>query len=121
MSGGELLMQQKVASTMRIAAISIFLAGIALLPGCKSPLNECHETNKDYAGAPELPPLQAPAGLEAPNTRNSLKIPPLNTPERVRGKEEPCLAAPPPFSTPKAADSPKPAEARKPASPPSSN
>ena len=101
-------MQQKVARSMRITAILIALIGVAALSACKSPLNECHESNKDYAGAKELPPLQAPPGLDIPDTRNALKVPPLNTPERVRGKNEPCLAAPPPFGTPKSTETPKP-------------
>jgi uncharacterized lipoprotein len=69
----------------------------------------CNATDKDYAGAEEVPPLQAPPGLDKPDTRNALKIPPLNTPERPRGKDEPCLDAPPPFATtPKAAEPQKP-------------
>jgi uncharacterized lipoprotein len=63
----------------------------------------CKQSNKDYVGAQELPPLKAPEGLEAPNTRNALKVPPLATPERVRGPDEPCLDAPPPYSTAKTA------------------
>jgi len=59
-----------------------------------------------------------PPGLDAPNTRNALKVPPLNTPERVRGKDEPCLDIPPPFSSQKAAApkgaAPAPAEPPKP-------
>jgi hypothetical protein len=55
-----------------------------------------------------MPPLQAPPGLEAPDTRNALRVPPLNTPERTRGKDEPCLSAPPPYATPKAAEPQKP-------------
>jgi uncharacterized lipoprotein len=82
----------------------ILLCSLVLLTGataCKSPLVGCHQSNKDYAGAPEVPPLQAPPGLEAPNTRNALKVPPLNTPERVRGPNEPCLDTPPPYSASK--------------------
>jgi uncharacterized lipoprotein len=104
---------------MRI--VGILLAStlaIAVLPGCKSKLTSCSQTNKDYAGAREVPPLQAPPGLDAPNTRNALKVPPLNAPERVRGKEEPCLDIPPPFSTkaatPKAAPTPQNTEPAKP-------
>jgi uncharacterized lipoprotein len=77
---------------------------VAVLAGCKTPLESCRKDNKEYAGAKELPPLKAPPGLEAPNTRNALKVPPLQSPERVRGKNEPCLDAPPPFSTPKATE-----------------
>jgi uncharacterized lipoprotein len=95
-----------------ILLVSMLVAGG--LSGCfKSKLTSCNQTNEEYAGAQEVPPLQAPPGLDAPNTRNSLKVPPLSTPERVRGKDEPCLDIPPPFSTPKAA-APGPAEAPKP-------
>jgi len=90
---------------MRIPAI--FVASVlvlALLPGCKSRGQTCKQDNKDYVGAREMPPLKAPPDLEAPDTRNALKVPPLNTPERARGKNEPCLDVPPPFATPKAPD-----------------
>ncbi len=90
---------------MRIAIVltTVLLSG-ALLAGCKSNSTSCKQSNKDYAGAPELPPLKAPAGLEVPDTRNALKVPPLNTPERPRGKDEPCLDMPPPFTSPKGPD-----------------
>jgi uncharacterized lipoprotein len=87
---------------MRIAGpIVASLLVLAALTGCKSRMESCSQTNKDYAGAKEVPPLQAPPGLETPNTRNALKVPPLNTPERPRSKNEACLDIPPPFSTPK--------------------
>ena len=98
----------RIAGTLVIAVLALGLAS-----GCKSRMTSCSQTNKDYAGAKELPPLKAPPGLETPNTRNALKVPPLTTPERVRGKNEPCLDIPPPFTTPKAGDAPKPAEAPK--------
>jgi uncharacterized lipoprotein len=87
---------------MRIAgilALSLFAFAAA---GCKSPLKGCSQSNEDYAGAKEMPPLKAPPGLDAPETRNALRVPPLDTPERVRGPNEPCLDTPPPYSTPKA-------------------
>ena len=52
-------------------------------------------------------PLKAPPGLQDPDTRNALRVPPLDTPERIRGKNEPCLDAPPPFANPKAPEAPK--------------
>jgi uncharacterized lipoprotein len=81
----------------------ILLAGLAVLSlsACGKRLVTCKQDNKDYVGAKEMPPLKAPEGLEAPDTRNALKVPPLNTPERVRGRNEPCLDAPPPFATAK--------------------
>jgi len=93
----------------------IVLCSLVLLAGvtaCKSPLEGCHQSNKDYAGAQEVPPLQAPPGLDTPNTRNALKVPQLNTPERVRGPNEPCLDAPPPYSASKPI-APPPAEPAK--------
>jgi uncharacterized lipoprotein len=75
------------------------LAAVASLSGCGKRIQSCKQDNKDYAGAREMPPLKAPAGLEAPDTRNSLKVPALNTPERPRGRDEPCLDAPPPFNS----------------------
>jgi uncharacterized lipoprotein len=69
--------------------------------GCGKRLTTCKQDNREYASAQELPPLKAPPGLESPNTRNALKVPPLNTPERTRGRDEPCLDVPPPFTTEK--------------------
>jgi uncharacterized lipoprotein len=100
---------EKVATHMRIPVILIAsVAVLALLPGCKSAATSCKQDNKDYVGAKELPPLKAPSELQPPDTRNALKVPPLNTPERVRGKNEPCLDVPPPFTAPKATDAEKP-------------
>jgi uncharacterized lipoprotein len=94
---------------MRIPAVLLVSAlALTLLPGCKTRGATCKQDNKDYVGAKDLPPLKAPPELQAPDTRNALKVPPLNTPERVRGKNEPCLDIPPPFATPKAAEPQKP-------------
>jgi uncharacterized lipoprotein len=94
---------------MRIPAI-LFASVLVLLvlPGCKHRGATCKQDNKDYVGAKELPPLKAPPGLDAPDTRNALKLPPLDTPERVRAKSEPCLDVPPPFANPKGPDAQKP-------------
>jgi uncharacterized lipoprotein len=87
---------------MRIAgSLVIAVLALGLASGCKSRMESCRQSNKDYAGAKEVPPLKAPPGLDTPNTRNALKVPPLATPERIRGKNEPCLDIPPPFTTPK--------------------
>lgn len=96
-------------TVMTLAAL-LCVAGIS---GCKTRMTSCSQDDKDYAGAQEMPPLQAPAGLDAPNTRNALKVPPLNTPERKRGKNEPCLDIPPQFDSKKSL-TPPPAEPQKP-------
>jgi len=46
-----------------------------------------------------LPGLTVPVGLTPPDTRNQVKIPTLNEPERMRAKNEPCLAQPPSYAT----------------------
>lgn len=68
------------------------------------------------------PPLQAPPGLSAPDTRNGVKIPTLTTPERVRAKSEPCLEDPPnygsePVGPPPPRQIPQPTPAPAPAAP----
>jgi uncharacterized lipoprotein len=77
------------------------LVAVAGLSGCGKRLQTCKQDNKDYVGAKEMPSLKAPAGLESPDTRAALRVPVLNTPERVRGRDEPCLDAPPPFDSAK--------------------
>jgi uncharacterized lipoprotein len=106
--------QTKVASLMpKVAMFVASLLAVSLLSGCGKRAVTCKQSNKDYVGAQEEPPLKAPPGLEAPNTRNALKVPPLNTPERMRGRDEPCLDAPPPYTTPKATPTPPAADAPK--------
>ena len=46
-----------------------------------------------------LPPLQVPPGLDAPDTRNAIKIPPLTEPEHPRTNADPCLSLPPSFKS----------------------
>jgi len=87
---------------MRIVGILLISLLAVAATGCKNKPKGCSQSDRDYAGAQEMPPLKAPPGLEQPETRNALRVPPLNTPERVRGPTEPCLDAPPPFETPKA-------------------
>jgi uncharacterized lipoprotein len=91
---------------MRIAGILLAAVLVAVATGCKTRTVSCKQDNKAYVGAQEAPPLKAPPGLEEPNTRNALKVPQLDTPERIRGKNEPCLDAPPPFAAPKVAAPP---------------
>jgi uncharacterized lipoprotein len=49
--------------------------------------------------AKDMPPLKVPPGLDAPDTRNAIKVPPLDEPERPRAAGEPCLSMPPSFKT----------------------
>jgi len=57
----------------------------------------CHES-QPYQKAASVPPLVIPAGLDAPDTTNALRLPQLNepAPPRRTGKQ-PCLDEPPSF------------------------
>ena len=53
-----------------------------------------------------FPPLRVPAGLDAPDTRNAIKVPPLPETARARLPDEPCLTDPPSFGGPSLAGGP---------------
>jgi len=76
----------------------VLLIGLLALSGCglfKPTYESCEETPA-YAGARDLPALRVPEGVDAPDTRNALKIPDVTTPERPLGGR--CIDAPPPYS-----------------------
>ncbi|HEX4377222.1 MAG TPA: hypothetical protein VHZ99_08725 [Steroidobacteraceae bacterium] len=86
-----------------IGALVLCCAMLPLLDGCAIPF--FHHRNKD-AGCREKPfslntdnrpPLKVPDGMDAPDTRSAIKVPELDTPERVRAKNEPCLSRPPDY------------------------
>jgi uncharacterized lipoprotein len=83
-------------------AVGLLLAVVCATSGC----NPFRRKNADlvckgpegYAEAQSVPPLQIPAGLESPDTRNALKVPELNTPAPPPRKlSEGCLDEPPPY------------------------
>jgi uncharacterized lipoprotein len=62
----------------------------------------CHK-KQVYQEASSVPPLKIPAGLDAPDTSNALRLPQLNEPAPPpRTGQQPCLDEPPPFKVPKA-------------------
>jgi len=71
-----------------------------LLSGChwmhRNRVSSCRETTV-VTEARNLPPLKVPPGLDAPDTRNAIKVPELNEPERPRDPREPCLSQPPSY------------------------
>ena len=83
---------------MRVLALIALLA----LAGCgafRPTFENCDETPA-YAGAKELPPLRVPEGVDAPDTRNALKVPAVTVPEKpLDGR---CIDAPPSYSKPPA-------------------
>jgi len=83
-------------TTMNRIWIAIAACGLAggcgLLPdaysGCDKP--------QPYQSAQEMPALQVPAGADAPDTRNALRIPAVPAPERPPGAGR-CLDHPPAY------------------------
>ena len=80
------------------ATICVALVALLALPGCKRFTTANCDKPQLYAAAEDLPPLRIPGGLDAPNTRGSLKIPELNEVEVPRAKGDPCLDQPPRYS-----------------------
>jgi hypothetical protein len=62
-----------------------------------------HDTGcseKPFQGNSEqVPGIVVPEGLSPPDTRNVVKVPALDEPERVRAKNEPCIDQPPSYAT----------------------
>jgi uncharacterized lipoprotein len=66
----------------------------------------CHEV-QGYMKETSIPPLTVPAGLDAPDTTNALRLPQLNEPAPPRRSgTQPCLDSPPPFKVQQAARAP---------------
>jgi uncharacterized lipoprotein len=88
-------------------SFGVAIAAAAGLSGCgvfRGSSSDCRDASV-YSGAQSVEPLKIPAGLQAPDTRNALKVPELNVPEAPRAAGAKCLDAPPPYSA-----APKPAE-----------
>jgi uncharacterized lipoprotein len=82
-------------SLLVTAALLLSLSGCSWMHrGSKS----CHEPPVG-GEAKNMPPLKVPPGLDAPDTRNAIKVPPLDEPERPHAKGDPCLSMPPSFKT----------------------
>jgi hypothetical protein len=49
------------------------------------------------ASVSSIPLLKAPEGLDAPDTRNAVKVPDLATPDTPRAAKNKCLSVPPAY------------------------
>ncbi|MGD9597808.1 MAG: hypothetical protein AB7G76_07250 [Steroidobacteraceae bacterium] len=76
----------------------VFLAATTL-GACRSMGGGCGAP-PEYTNSDSIPPLEVPPGMDLPNTRGALRIPELDTPERPRGPDEPCLDQPPKYVPP---------------------
>lgn len=83
----------------RTPVIGLILAALVLLPGCRLLNRTSCNKPQAYQKAEDNPALKIPLGLDAPDTRTALHIPPLTEPVAPRGPDDPCLDAPPSYVT----------------------
>jgi uncharacterized lipoprotein len=95
----------RIAARIACLAVLLFPAG-----GCHvvRAINAaaCHDV-QGYQKQTSVPQLRIPAGLDAPDTTNALRLPTLNEPAAPpRRSKAPCLDYPPPFKVQQAARTP---------------
>lgn len=76
------------------SGLPVLVVAAISLAGCRS--MSC-DAPPSYGSDATIPPLDVPLGFDAPDTRNALKIPDLNEPERPRTREDSCLDEPPAY------------------------
>ena len=87
------------------------LSGCHVFKTAKSKWNSClNDNGAVYMKATSVPGLKTPAGLDSPDTRNTLKIPELNEPAPpARELKDPCMDEPPKYADPARGPRPVPA------------
>ncbi|NJO12773.1 MAG: hypothetical protein HC872_04120 [Gammaproteobacteria bacterium] len=98
---------------MHILPSVTLLVSAALLGGCGNLLT-CQGPSDIGDGGRSIPPLRVPAGLAEINTREALRVPELNEPERPRDDSK-CLDQPPGYFPDRRVGAEAPAESRPPA------
>jgi uncharacterized lipoprotein len=86
--------------TLRMVVLGLGAGTLVLAAGCRSP-GTCRNSQA-YAAAEEVPALKMPAGLDGPDTREAMQVPPLTEPEVPRPAKGPCLEEPTPLVKPAA-------------------
>jgi uncharacterized lipoprotein len=94
-------------SAWRIVALGLLLS----VSGCHFmrswSARSCHGP-QTYMKERSVTPLKIPAGLDAPDTTNALRLPQLNEPAApLRRGKEPCLDEPPSFKVQQSARTPQ--------------
>lgn len=71
---------------------------MGLLAGCgRMSMAACPEPPKEIMQGGSIPPLEAPVGLETPDTSQALRVPDLAEPEKPRTRAQGCLDEPPSY------------------------
>ena len=88
--------------------LEIMLKSVCVVMLASLALNSCSWLHRggDKCREPAVPaslgnraPLRAAAGLDAPDTRNAIKVPELTEPEKPRSRSDPCLSLPPSYGS----------------------
>ncbi|HEY6452906.1 MAG TPA: hypothetical protein VIX87_09945 [Steroidobacteraceae bacterium] len=89
-----------------LPALTLCCGVLSQLSGCtlyNSIFHRAHDhgcSEKPFSSNTQnLPGLAVPPGMTPPDTRNQVKIPTLDEPERARARNEPCLDQPPSYAT----------------------
>lgn len=91
----------------QVRVLAILCLTAAGLQGCAwmpwvhttAKAEKCREPALPNRVSSSIPLLQAPEGLDPPDTRNAVKIPDLTTPDTPRSPHDPCLSSPPSYQS----------------------
>lgn len=99
---------------MRASMIALVICAAALSASCGlfRPDQSCHKT-QDYESSGSIARLKVPAGLNAPDTRDALVVPPIGAPEAPRSQSDGCLDEPPRYRSDHAAQTDAQSESQK--------
>lgn len=90
--------------------VVMLVAAGAALSGCHTlrafTQSSCPEDRGAYTKAASIPPIRVPVGIDPPDTKSALQLPPLNEPDLPPGAKGACLDEPPRFTEPRAARPP---------------
>ena len=87
-------MRANLPRTCMAISVAAFSAGCGLLPDAYSRCNK----PQPYQAATVVPPLRVLPGLDAPDTRNALRIPDVPAPQRPPESGR-CLDQPPVYAS----------------------
>jgi len=99
---------------MRASMIALVICAAALSASCGlfRPDQSCHKT-QDYESSGSIARLKVPAGLDVPDTRDALVVPPMDAPEAPRSQSDGCLDEPPRYRSDHAAQADAQSESQK--------
>jgi uncharacterized lipoprotein len=101
----------KIANGFMCLTLLVGVSGCHMLHN-KFSSNRC-SVSRTYEGERSVAALKVPAGMDAPETANALRLPQLNEPAPpARARGAPCLDEPPSFKVEKSATPATPATPR---------